>query len=237
MVMCPQCGSETGEPTDGLCPHCGAPLPPRRGIRRVMLSLVLFGTVVVVFGVLVGWAQWESVSRPPQESGRATEPADTRPDPHEKAHIRLDSRRVLLDVREYVDGQPRPPVELTHMLRASLDAAGFEPVESAPGSRPRDNAIRTGSASYVVCTARSSVRKEETVTGAARCYVSMTIQLTAYHVDPTRVLYVRKVSGRADDVTVEDALGTAREELAVPLFDEAQTKLVGTLAPVDNGIQ
>jgi len=249
MVTCPRCGSQIDNTGDGSCPLCGGQLslestpsgeqdhnlqltehPPRQpGMWRVWVSLVVFGGLVTAFFGLVGLARLEDAAGPAGEQLSAVATNAVAPPSRETTDIELDTRRVMLVVREQVNSEIRPGEALSGLLREKLETAGFESVNSSEDSDLRDQARRAGSASFLVCIARATSREGQNGSGVPHTRVSMTTDLQVHQVGSRRVLYARRASGHAMDATLEDALETAHDEVTLPLVDKALAKLTGLL--------
>jgi len=249
MIKCPHCGAQIDETGDGICPLCGGQLspesmpageqdhglelmerPPRRsGMWRVWVSLVVFGGFVTAFFGLIGLARFDNAAAPAGEQLSAVETSAVPPPSRETTGIELDTRRVMVNVRELVDGEVRSGEALANLIREKLETAGFESVNSLQDSDLRDQARRAGSASFLVCIVRATSREGKDGSGVPYTRVSLTIDLRVYLTDSFRALYARKASGHAMDDDLEDVLDAAHDEVTRPLVDEAVAKLTGLL--------
>jgi len=213
-------------------------LPSRQpGMWRVWVSLVVFSGLVAVFFALVGLARLENAGVPAEEQPSAAGAGAVRPRSRETTHTELDTRRVMVVVREQVNGEVRSGETLSGLVREALETAGFEPVDSSEDPDLHDRARRAGLASFLVCIARATSREGQDASGVPYTRASMTIDLRVHLVDPSRLLFARKASGHAMGVDLKTAIETAHDKVTRPLLDEAVAKLTGLLDSDIEGVK
>jgi len=221
-------------------PESRLPVTPQRpGLGRVWVSLALFTCLVATFAGLIGRARWQSAVRVggDETERQAAEVQVTGRLIPEDIRVPLEGRRVMLVVREMIDGKTGSGETLTGLVTRSLKSAGFECVESPGDIDVRVDAARAGAASYLICSARTSSRPENNGTGGYGTYVSTTIDMRLYRTDPSQVLYARKAADHVVGTSLENALQINYDTIATPLSEEVRDELVGLTSHTETGTE
>jgi hypothetical protein len=245
MGTCHRCGAAIDTDLDQVCPRCGAPfitdrpegkeLGPDAAGSRVYVSLLIFGTALLAFFALTAWSRWDiarTAETAPEPMQTVTDETFAEPD---VLDISLDTGRLVVAVKEFIDREPGQPDALTSLVQESFDRepTGFDVIFTSDTATLRDRAADLEAATYISCEARLTSRVETTADGSDRYYVSATVNLRARLTSTDAIVFARKKAAGATGNTPEEAIDAARRKTVEPLIEEVSESIRRVYPPVE----